>query len=428
MGLGHGHTHACFGADAEYDDYTDDGPLSQAVDDRARLVLAAVLVPLALLTVLGLVLLWPSGDPRPVPQQFTTFGEGRTVYVSGPIVAAAERPCGPAAADGTAIDPTAPTCLALQVRLDDGTLAPVVLGPERRAAFDLGVGTDVRLARGPVDPGTNAASYELQDVDRTVPLAWLALGFAVLVVLVARWRGLAALLGLGVAYAVLVAFLLPALLDGRSPVAVGLVSAAAILFVVLYLVHGPNARTSCALLGTLLALCCTAGLAAFASSAASLTGLADDASGVLAGSAASTGALSTSGLLLCGIVVGSLGVLNDVTITQASAVWEIDAVDPDAGPRRLFLGGMRVGRDHIASTVYTLVLAYAGAALPVLLLFSLSGRGLGDILTGEEIGQEIVRSVVGGAGLVLAVPLTTAVAALTVSRRRGQELVGIDRP
>ena len=123
--------------------------------------------------------------------------------------------------------------------------------------------------------------------------------------------------------------------------------------------------------------------------------------------------------MLCGIIIAGLGVLNDVTITQASAVWELYELSPGMSARRLFTGAMRIGRDHIASTVYTLVLAYAGAALPVILLFTLAGRQVGDVVTTEQVAEEVVRTLVGSIGLVLAVPLTTALAAVVVTSGSG---------
>jgi uncharacterized membrane protein len=125
--------------------------------------------------------------------------------------------------------------------------------------------------------------------------------------------------------------------------------------------------------------------------------------------------VSVTGLLLCGLVIGTLGVLNDATVTQASAVWELHAADPAAGRLRLYRSAMRIGRDHIASTIYTLVLAYAGSALPVLLLFTVSGRSTHDVLTSDEIAGEILRGLVGGIGIAASVPITTAVAAAVVT-------------
>jgi uncharacterized membrane protein len=124
------------------------------------------------------------------------------------------------------------------------------------------------------------------------------------------------------------------------------------------------------------------------------------------------------GLLLGGIIIGSLGVLNDVTVTQASAVWALRATNATAPARDLYRSAMRIGRDHIASTVDTLVLAYAGASLPLLLLFTLANRPVGDVLTGELVAEEIVRTLVGSIGLVASVPITTALAAAVASKVR----------
>lgn len=240
--------------------------------------------------------------------------------------------------------------------------------------------------------------------------------FAGLLFLVARWRGLAALAGVGVAYLMLVEFMLPALLAGRSPVAVAVCGSAAILFVILYLAHGVSARTSTALLGTLRALVVTAALASAATAAAHLTGQSNE---VNSEPAAAGVQVSISGLILCGLTSAPSGCSTTSPFTQASAVWELAAPDPAAGWRSLFTSGMRIGHDHIASTVYRLVFAYAGATLPLLLLFSISGRSTHDLLTGDEIGGEIIRDLVGGAGLLLAVPLTTVVAARPHARTTG---------
>jgi uncharacterized membrane protein len=204
----------------------------------------------------------------------------------------------------------------------------------------------------------------------------------------------------------MIKFMLPALLSGEDPLAVALVSSAAIMMVLLYLAHGVSIRTTTALLGTLFGLGLSAVLGTWAVGATHLTGVGSEDDLTLT---AVAGQVRLSGLLLAGIVIASLGILNDVTVTQASAVWELRDLDPTVSPRRLFTGAMRIGRDHIASSVYTLVFAYAGAALPILLLINLADRPLSTILTGEAISQEIVRTMVGSIGLVLSVPLTTAV-------------------
>jgi uncharacterized membrane protein len=131
--------------------------------------------------------------------------------------------------------------------------------------------------------------------------------------------------------------------------------------------------------------------------------------------------VSLRGLLLGGIIIGSLGVLDDVTVTQASAVWEIHQANPAYGFSRLYAAGIRIGRDHIASTVNTLVMAYAGASLPLLVLFTLSSRNIGDVLSSEIVAQEIVRTLVGSIGLVSAVPITTALAAFVADRSLQRE-------
>jgi uncharacterized membrane protein len=242
----------------------------------------------------------------------------------------------------------------------------------------------------------------------------LALLFAVVVVAVGRWRGLAALVGLVITAVVLVRFAIPAILDGESPVAVALVSSAAIIFVVIYVAHGLSPRTTTALLGTLAGLGLTAVLAAAFVAASHLTGLSSEETTSLQ---TAVGDVPLQGIVLAGVIIGSLGVLNDVTVTQASAVWEIHAANPERPRRDVYRAGMRVGRDHIASTVYTLVLAYVGASLPLLLLFSVANQRLSSILTGDLVAQEIVRALVGSVGLVATVPITTALAAFVVAAR-----------
>jgi uncharacterized membrane protein len=210
--------------------------------------------------------------------------------------------------------------------------------------------------------------------------------------------------------------MLPALVDGQSPLWVGLTGSAAIMFVVLYLAHGFSLRTTTALLGTFAGLALTALIGVVAVRATHLTGITSDDNSLLAQMA---GQIDQRSLLTCGIILAGLGVLNDVTITQASAVWELREAAPGMAPRRLYGTAMRIGRDHIASTIYTIVFAYAGVALPVLLIIDLYGQPLGTVLTSPDIAEELVRTMASAIGLVLAVPLTTAlaVAVATADRR-----------
>src|SRR5690606_38152745 len=196
---------------------------------------------------------------------------------------------------------------------------------------------------------------------------------------------------------------------GKPAIPVALVAGSLILYAVLYLAHGVNLRTSSALLGTLTSMVLAAVLSWIAIGVTDLTGLSEEQNTNVA---TYLEHVSITGLLLAGFIIGSLGVLNDVTITQASAAFELAALDEGASRREIFAAAMRVGRDHIASTVYTLVLAYAGGALPLLLLFSVAGRSIRDVLVGDAVAIEIARSAVGGIALTLSVPLTTGIAVM----------------
>lgn len=361
------------------------------VDARVRTVLAAVLVPAFLATVLGAWWLWPDRSATPT---LTTTAPGSSY----------------ARVEVTRVVPDADIDAQITATLADGTSVAVLVPPEYVPEVALGD----RLVVMDL-PGEGGRTHVFVDFVRGPPLALLAAVFVVLVVLVARWRGIAALVGLGAAVGGIGVFTLPALLEGQPAVPVALVTASGLMFVVLYLAHGLTARTSTALVGTLGGLVATAGLAAWATGAAHLTGLVGEDALDLHHYAP---LVTLRDVLLCGIVIAGLGVLNDVTITQASAVWELRALAPQASRRELFRRGMRIGRDHIASTVYTVAFAYLGAALPLVLLVSMSDRPLLDSLTSGEIAEEVVRTLVGSIGLVLAIPLTTAVAALVVGAAR----------
>jgi uncharacterized membrane protein len=357
---------------------------------RAHAIFAAVLVPALLVTVLGAYLLRPTGTDRPVLQ---TLAPGMSFHQ----------------VDVVEVDPGAPAAdQQVRVTMADGTDVGVLVPPEYLP--ELSPGDRIRVADVP-EAAVEGTPYLFVDFVRGPPLGWLTAAFAVLVVAVARWRGLAALLGLGLSLVVVGGFTLPALLEGRPALPVALVTSSLIMFAVLYLAHGVSTRTSTALLGTLVGLLATAGIAAWASGAAHLTGLSGEYALDLQSSAP---AVDLRAVLLCGMVLAGLGVLNDVTITQASAVWELHASSPHASWRELFGRGMRIGRDHIASTVYTIVFAYLGASLPLVLLLSISDRSILDSLASGEVAEEVARTLVGSVGLVLAIPVTTAIAARVV--------------
>ncbi|MGK5497504.1 YibE/F family protein, partial [Streptomyces sp. URMC 125] len=258
--------------------------------------------------------------------------------------------------------------------------------------------------------------YSVVDVQRGVPLVALAALFALAVVVVGRLRGVLALVGLVMSFGVLTLFILPAILQGSNPLLVAVVGGSTIMLATLYLCHGVSARTSVAVLGTLVSLLLIGLLGSVFIGWAALTGNTDDQTGLVHTLYPD---IEVRGLLLAGVLIGSLGVLDDVTVTQTSAVWELRQADPEAGWRRLYGAAMRIGRDHIASVVNTLVLAYAGAALPLLLLFSVAESGMAQVAGSELVAEEIVRTLVGSIGLVASVPVTTALAALVAVADRG---------
>lgn len=386
----------------------------------AAKVVVGVLIAIGLAVVAGAVLLWPSQQKVDIPLPFQNAAGGAVTTESGHVVSSALAPCGSPSV-GTVLTsgplpapPDGSQCIQNLVAIDSGpnagadTLLEFSGGPGQP---DLAAGDHVRLSRQVDQAGTT--TYAFYDFERGWALAGLVATFAIVIVAVARWRGLRALIGIVVAFAVLVLFMLPALRDGAAAIPVSLVASAAILYAVIYLAHGVSLRTSAALLGTLTSLLLAAGLSWAAIELTHLTGLSEDQNNEVA---AYLGNVSITGLLLAGFIIGSLGVLNDVTITQASTVFEL--AEQGASRKAAFLGAMRVGSDHIASTVYTLVLAYAGSALPLLLLFSVANRSLGDVLTSESVAIEIARSAVGGIALALSVPLTTALAAVLATPER----------
>jgi uncharacterized membrane protein len=368
---------------------------------RAVWLMLLLLVPIGLATVIGLFVLWPSGEPTRAEQVAATYVPPGTTYPDGRVVSLEEFDCG---------DPERPaTCARAVVEVLDGDGK----GDFQQIELDAVVvangveeGDTLVLTR---DPGAEGdVAYNFFDFERDTPIVALAAAFAVVVGLVARGRGLASLVGLGFAFFILLQFVLPGLLSESSPTLVSLVGSSAIMFVVLYLAHGFSARTTTALVGTLFGLALVAVLGSLSVSAARLTGLTSEETTTLNNFDPT---LSFSGLVLAGIVVAGLGVLNDVTITQASAIWQLNEVDDAMTGRELYSRGMAVGRDHIASTVYTIVFAYAGAALPLLLLFELYDQPWDVVLTSSALAEEVIRTMVGAIALVLAVPVTTAVGA-----------------
>jgi uncharacterized membrane protein len=373
-----------------------DGPPRRGL----AIVLAAIVLVIATVAVVAMIALWPDGDD--VPRSQNPYGAEGVSTVEATVTGVEPFNCnsGGEGPDGTV--EVAGDCARVTATVDDDQdVATFDLDASRYQA-GISPGDDIQVIR--IEPPGQAASYEFLDYRRGVPLVALAAIFAVLVIAIARWRGLFALVGIGVTLLALTKFMLPAFLAGESPLAVAVVGSTVIMIVVLYLAHGISIRTTSALFGTFVGIALTAliGVAATGWSQLSGVGSEDDQRLI-----ATVPDISLSAIVAGTMVIAGLGVLNDVTVTQASAVWEMRALQPTARGRTVFASAMRIGRDHIASSVYTLVFAYAGSAMTVLLLATAYQRGLADIATTEEIGQEIVRTLVGAIGLVLAVPVTT---------------------
>jgi uncharacterized membrane protein len=379
------------------------------VSRTARLATLVLLAVVAAITMAGLVWLWPT--ERVLPEGSVLTAEG-IVPVRGQITSI--EPC-PAVPGAPATGPDAGVqhaCLVAEVELDRraGELVDVELVGVT-AWSGLQPGDGVHVAEVGATEGV-PGGWSLITVDRIPVLAIFTVLFVVAVLVVAGRKGFFGLLGLVVSGVVLFGFMIPALTSGQPAVWVAIVGSTAIMFVVLYLAHGVSWRTTSAFVGTWLSLLVTTGLGALGVSMARLSGISSEESLALTNL---LGDLDFPDILTCGLVIAGLGVLNDVTITQASSVWEVRAAGPHLSRGQLFASGMRIGRDHIASTIYTIVFAYAGAALSLLLLLSLYEQPLNLLLSTEQFSEEIIRTLGSGIGLVLSVPLTTGVAALTVA-------------
>ena len=374
-------------------DFSDEAPLPiRPTIQRAMWVAVGVC---AVLVCAGLLFLWPSGSDGGDDPLGLDGDPIRSRVTSVEIT-----PC--------SYDPLL-GCRTIEIAVSEGERAG------ERVTFEQPLSSPVRdgdaILVDIIDNADGSFQVFFYDFERSTPLLLLTLLFVVAILILGRWRGAGALAGLGASLFVIVMFVLPAILAGTNAVAVALVAAGAIAFIALFLAHGFNLATAAALLSSIASLSITALLAWLFVRGSKLTGLADESVSFL-------GALGTDinpqGLLLAGVVIGSLGVLDDVTVTQVSAVWELKRARPDADMADLYRRAVRIGRDHISSTVNTLFLAYAGAALPLLLLFQEAGQSISSVATREVVAVEIVRALVGSIGLVASVPISTALAAAVV--------------
>ena len=381
-------------------------PQADPTGRRTTALVAVGLLGVLAVVITAMVLLWPGPqtDIAPTADQQVIRGTIGAIHVvpcpdgsSGEGGSGAARPAG---------------CGTAEVVVDGGRTVTANL-PSGPAAPDVSVGDNVTLTHTRNAPAN--LRYQIVDQQRGTELWVICAAFVLAIVAFGRWRGLAALAGLAITFTVLLRFVVPAILDGQPPLLVAVVGSAFIMLTVLYLTHGVSRSTTVAVLGTLASLALTGILAFAAVTATSLTGVADEATAYVG----QVYSVDTRGLLLAGIIIGALGVLDDVTVTQVATVDELARANPGYRPWELYRGAIRVGRAHIASVVNTIVLAYAGASLPLLVLILAGSESLGRTLSDQLIAQEIVRSVVGTLGLIAAVPITTGLAALAAGRARG---------
>jgi uncharacterized membrane protein len=369
---------------------------------RTHRQLLAVVAVIVVGTIVGLVALWPPSDALPDLESPDPLVPAEVVRVE--------------VTDELA-DPSfggSGRLAVVDVLVLDGEDAgrEVTLTADLAGMPDFGPGDGVELARTVTPEGEVA--YFITDFRRLPTLAILVGLFVAAVLLVGRWHGLRSLLGLALSLLLIVRFVVPAILAGESPPVVALVGALAVMVVTLYLAHGVNEMTTAAIVGTAGALVLTVALGLLFIDQAAITGFASD-DAVFARQQVAD--LDLQGLVLAGLIIAALGVLDDVTVSQASTVFALHETDRTLPFPTLFARAMKVGRDHIASVVNTLFLAYAGASLALLVVFSTGGLATSEIVNSEVLAVEIVKTVVGSLGLIAAVPLTTALAALVAVKR-----------
>ncbi len=305
-----------------------------------------------------------------------------------------------------------------RVNLLEGEYAGIVMEIDygkrqvRSDEYDLTVGDKVMVSLSKTPE--NVINAYFVDYVRTTPMLWLAGIFAIAIIVISRWKGVGALVSMAFSLYVIIGYIIPHILIGEDPLKVSIIGSIILLGVTLYLTYGWTLKTHAAVLSMILVLLLTGALSALFVVFAKLNGTGDE--NVMFLMQLMETPINLRGLLLGGMIIGALGVLDDLVTTQASAVFELHHANPGFGFRGLYNSAMRIGQDHVAATVNTLVLAYAGASLPMLLMFSLARGDYGYLVNFSFIAEEIVRTLVGSLGLIAAVPLTTIIAILFAQR------------
>jgi uncharacterized membrane protein len=310
----------------------------------------------------------------------------------------------------------------LLVRVESGSLAGQEVTVEEGTVNLISqerlfhVGDRVYLER---TVGPDGDRFYISDYVRTGPLLWIGVLFVGLVVLVGRGKGLRSIAGTLFSLGVIFAFILPLILAGRDPVGVSIAGSVVLLAVSTYLVYGWNPKAHAAVVGMMLSLVLTGVLAWLFVGWSRLTGLSEEGGFLVMALGPN---INLQGLVLGGIIIGSLGVLDDICVGQASAVFELVNANRDLSWHELFRSSLNIGRDHIAAMVNTLLLAYVGASVPLMLAFTIYQEPLWRRINREPIAEEIVRTLVGSVGLILAVPITGLIASLLArwTVRRGE--------
>jgi uncharacterized membrane protein len=400
--------------------------MTALVSSQAGRIMAWALALLTFGTIVGLIALWPNGSRN---DKFKGGVSQQNEHAE--VTKITPTPCqGPQ--PGTSCDRVV---IKLDSGPDKGGSGDFTIG-DVGAQPDLSVGDHILVLQNQAAQGaqggqsgellgdeelggggsTGAGSidtYAFVDFERTTPMLLLAILFVIVALLVGRLRGARSLIGLGASLAIVLVFIVPAILDGRSPLAVAVVGSLAVMLVTMGLAHGIGPKSAAAALGTSIALLVTVVLALLFTDLAHLSGFTSEEATFLQ---LSDSSLSLTGLVVAGIVIAALGVLDDLTLTQSSAVLALRHANPTLRARALYGRALDVGRDHITATINTLVLAYVGASLPILLLFSVGDLPFGDTINQEVIAEQVVATLVGSIGLMSAVPITTALAALLAVR------------
>lgn len=388
--VGHAHVHGHAGSDA--------GDWRRGIGFRRNL--PALLGGLLLLA--GLILL-PDLGPAPSTTNPVDLVQGRIVEIVE-----------------TGGDPMIPDARVLLLSgARSGETVPAYLegpsGSQDVPRYGVGDEVVVSLSTDPADP--SGAFIAVTDRWRIPPLALMVGAFALAVAVVGGWRGIRSLLALILTLGAVVKVVVPLILAGWDPVPVAVVVATAVTLATVLLTEGVHRASLAAVAGTFASLALVGALAIWFAELAAFTEL-QGAGDIVFLQAIGLGELDLGGIVLAAVILGALGVLDDVTITQAATVDELRRTDPWASPAELFRRAMNVGRSHIAATVNTLVLAYVGASLPLILLFAAGRQDPLLISSGEAVAVEVVRSLAGSIGIVAAVPFTTAITVAFVTRRR----------